>query len=73
MWGDMASVDSKLIKYPESSDSHLSRDMPPEEKEQETDRWKEGPSYPATRSSASQAIAASSATLHHFPSLCFSF
>lgn len=41
MWGDMASVDSKLIKYPESSDSHLSRDMPPEEKEQEeTDRWR---------------------------------
>lgn len=32
MWGDMASVDSKLIKYPESFDSHLSRDMPPEEK-----------------------------------------
>lgn len=40
MWADMASVDSKLIKYPESSDSHLSRDMPPEEKEQETDRWR---------------------------------
>lgn len=73
MWGDMASVDSKLIKYPESSDSHLSRDLPPEEKEQETDRRKEEPSYPATCSAASQAVAASSAALHLFPSLCFSF